>query len=40
MRLMILATGVLFFLGPTFAEPNICRNFEGAIYEGNKKGGG
>ena len=38
MRSMILAIGVLFFVGPTLANPNICRNFEGAIYEGNKKG--
>ena len=40
MRSIILAIGVLFFVGPTLANPNICRNFEGAIYEGNKKGGG
>tara|TARA_A100001035_G_C27329555_1_gene297783 strand:+ start:76 stop:453 length:378 start_codon:yes stop_codon:yes gene_type:complete len=40
MKSIILAIGVLFFVGPTFADTISCNNFENATYEGNKKGKG
>ena len=40
MKSIILAIGVLFFVGPSFADTISCKNFENATYEGNKKGKG
>ena len=36
MKSIILAIGVLFFVGPAFADTISCNNFENATYEGNK----